>query len=287
MNVRQLQEFLVVAQEKQITAATKRLYMAQPPLSYQMKQLEKELGTKLFTRNSYGIQLTAAGESFQRYAQKIVRLAQSAEEELNQEQKGELGTIHLGLISSTGSLIPNQAMQQLTTFYPGIKFEITEANTMQLIDQLTSNLIDVAIVRTPFNTRGLRVAALCDDQIVAVGDPNSYPVLSQSLAIKAFDHQPLIIYRRFAAIFNNSFAQLGINPHYVVKCDDARTAIQQANGGMGIALVPQLSARSCAQTKIVPITDQPWDSQIQLVWQKETLLQPVTRKFINLLTNPD
>ena len=75
MNVRQLQEFLVVAQEKQITAATKRLYMAQPPLSYQMKQLEKELGTKLFTRNSYGIQLTAAGESFQRYAQKIVRLA--------------------------------------------------------------------------------------------------------------------------------------------------------------------------------------------------------------------
>lgn len=92
MNLKQLQEFLVVAQERQITSAAKRLYMAQPPLSYQMKQLEKELGFKLFTRNSYGIDLTPAGKTFQAYAQEMVKTRQAAIEALDQEKTGRLGT---------------------------------------------------------------------------------------------------------------------------------------------------------------------------------------------------
>lgn len=115
MNLKQLQEFLVVAQERQITSAAKRLYMAQPPLSYQMKRLESELGVKLFTRNSYGVELTSAGRVFQGYAQKMIKVRQAAEEALSQEKAGKMGTIHLGLISSTGPLIPNQAIRQLTT----------------------------------------------------------------------------------------------------------------------------------------------------------------------------
>lgn len=64
MNLKQLRYFLIVAQEQQLTSAAKLLYIAQPPLSYQMKQLEKELGTKLFIRESHGITLTEAGKIF-------------------------------------------------------------------------------------------------------------------------------------------------------------------------------------------------------------------------------
>lgn len=72
MNLKQLQYFITVAQERQITSAAKRLYIAQPPLSYQLKQLEKELNTKLFNRTAYGIELTPQGEIFKKYAEKMV-----------------------------------------------------------------------------------------------------------------------------------------------------------------------------------------------------------------------
>ena len=70
MNIKQLKYFLVVAEERQITSAAKKLYIAQPPLSYQLKQLEKEVGVQLFVRTAHGIELTEEGKVFQKYAEK-------------------------------------------------------------------------------------------------------------------------------------------------------------------------------------------------------------------------
>lgn len=285
MNLKQLQEFLVVAQERQITSAAKRLYMAQPPLSYQMKQLEKELGVKLFNRSSYGIVLTTAGKTFQSYAQKMVMTRQAAVEALDQERTGKLGTIHLGLISSTGMLVPNQELQQLTSDYPRVNFAITEGNTMQLIDQLNSNLIDVAIVRTPFNMRGMEARTIYRDRMVAVGDHQYFDFPRTKLQISDLDQQMLILYRRFESIFNETFAQQGVTPFYSVKCDDARTAIAWANGGMGVAIVPQLIAKTYARQPMTVIDYAGWNSRIQVVWRRNATLTPVTHRFIEILTN--
>lgn len=79
MNIKQLKYFLVVAEERQITFAAKKLYIAQPPLSYQLKQLEKEVGVQLFVRTAHGIELTEEGKVFQKYAEKIVSLSISAQ----------------------------------------------------------------------------------------------------------------------------------------------------------------------------------------------------------------
>ena len=89
MTLKQLRYFLVVAEEKQITAAAKRLYIAQPPLSYQLKQLEKELGAQLFKRTAHGIELTDVGQIFQSYANEIISLAQNAENQVHKTISGE------------------------------------------------------------------------------------------------------------------------------------------------------------------------------------------------------
>ena len=283
MNLKQLQAFLVVAQERQITAAAKRLYMAQPPLSYQMKQLEKELGVKLFLRNAHGITLTSAGRTFQGYAQQMVKLGQAAGEALSKEKSGRIGTIHLGLISSTVELVPNTGMQHLTADYPRVNFAITEGNTMALIDELNSGLLDLAIVRTPFNTRGLEQRPLYQDRMVALGDHDRYQFPTGQMGITDFDQQPLIIYRRFEAIFNDTFARQGVMPHYCVKCDDARTAIMWANQGMGIAVVPQLIAQTYTKVPLTVVDYPAWKSQIEIVWQSGAQLSPLAKRFINLL----
>ncbi len=136
MNIKQLHSFLVVAQEHQITAAAKRLYTSQPPLSYQMKQLEKEVGCPLLKRTAHGIELTPQGQLFQQYAEKIVGLANSAKKMVSDSANGTSGTIRIGLISSAAQAVINSRLQSLAADYPRVSIEITEGNTFELVKKI-------------------------------------------------------------------------------------------------------------------------------------------------------
>lgn len=136
---------------------------------------------------------------------------------------------------------------------------------MQMIDQLNSNLIDLAVVRTPFNARGLTQKTLFQDKMVAIGDHRQFTFPKSKMEVKDFDAQPIILYRRFESIFNDTFGRQGISPIYSVKCDDARTAVTWANAGMGIAIVPQSIAISYAKQPVTTIDYANWNSDIQLV----------------------
>lgn len=283
MNLKQLRQFLVVAQEHQITSAAKLLYTSQPPLSYNMKQLEKELGTKLFMRESHGIELTDAGKVFQRYAKQIVSLADNVKEEVQREQAGTMGTIKLGLMSSAGKLIDPTILKSFRQYYPDVTFELTEGNTFELIKQVNSGLIDLALVRTPYNALGIEKKNIANDPIVAVFDDHQYHLPMGRLDLPNFSKQPLILYRRFEAILNDGFAQAGISPFYAVKCDDARTAVLWADLGMGIALVPKSIAELYANHSLRVIDHPRWATKVQLVWQKGSQLSPITKKLIDAL----
>lgn len=280
MNAKQLRYFLVVAQEKQITAAAKRLFIAQPPLSYQLKQLEKELGTKLFLRNAHGIELTDAGKEFQAYAEKILDLTEQAKEQVHKTAKGEFGTVKLGSASSSASELPSVNFQKLVKFYPNISFDIYEANTFGVLKKLNDGGIDLGIVRTPFDRRHLASKTLTTEKMVAVSNKKSL-LRRKSLSLADLQGQPLIIYRRFESMFNESFAHQGVRPFYAVKCDDSRTAILWAQQGMGLALVPSSIADLYARGQFIPIEHASWQTHLQLVWRRGKLT-PLMQKIIAL-----
>lgn len=276
MDLKQLEYFLAVAEEKQITAAAKRLFVAQPPLSYQLKQLEKELGTKLFIRESHGVKLTDAGKELQEYAEKIVSLAQKAKGQVGKIEKGELGSIRIGSASSSVGELPSAKFEQLKQFYPDLSFDIYEDNTYGIIDGIRSGKIDLGIVRTPFDHTGFDFKELTSEKMVLVtADQNLIQRGHVSLADLA--KEPLIIYRRFESIFNSSFAHMGIRPFYAVKCDDSRTAILWAKQGMGVALVPEGIASLYAKGQFLPIDHASWQTHLQLIWKKEKLSPLIVR----------
>lgn len=280
MNLKQLRYFLVVAQEKQITAAAKRLYIAQPPLSYQLKQLEKELGVTLFKRNAHGIELTDAGTELKNYAEKILTLAKTATQQVQKTAKGELGTIKIGSASSSVGQLPSPAFKKLRRFYPNISFDIYEDNTYGILEKLNNETIDLGIVRTPFNRRGIASKTITTDRMTAVGAAKNL-ITHKSLSLSDLNKQPLIIYRRFEEIFNTSFAHHGIKPYYAVKCDDSRTAILWAQQGMGLALVPESIARLYAPHEFVPIAYASWQTHLQLVW-RQGKVSPLVARIIDL-----
>ena len=282
MNLKQLRYFLVVAEEKQITAAAKRLYIAQPPLSYQLKQLEKELGAQLFKRKAHGIELTDAGQIFQSYANEIIFLAQNAENQVHKTISGELGKIAIGMASSSTGLIPMNSFNELRKYYPEISFDIYEDNTYGILDKLEKKTIDLGIVRTPYNQTGLNTKTLTTEKMMAISvDPDFQQ--KKELRIKDLADQPLIIYRRFEDIFNQTFAHHGLKPFYAVKCDDSRTAITWAKRKMGVALVPESIATTYAQENMIAIKHANWITHLQLVWRKDHQVTPLMKKIIDAI----
>ncbi|MCT3403188.1 LysR family transcriptional regulator [Lactobacillus helveticus] len=283
MNIKQLRYFLVVAKEKQITSAAKRLYIAQPPLSYQLKQLEIELGAQLFKRTAHGIELTDAGQILQSYASEILSLSESVKNQVHKTVSGELGTIAIGMASSSTGLIPMKSFQDLTKFYPEINFDIYEDNTFGIIDKLEKKTIDLGIVRTPYNRNGLNAKTLTTERMMAVTVDPKFKDKTE-LRIKDLNEQPLIIYRRFEEIFNQTFAHHGIKPFYAVKCDDSRTAITWAKRKMGIALVPESIASTYALDDLIPIKYSNWITHLQLVRRKDQKVTPLMKRIIDSLS---
>ena len=281
MNLKQLKYFLVVAEERQITSAAKKLFIAQPPLSYQLKQLEKEIGAQLFIRNAHGMELTEEGKAFQKYAEKIVDLSLTATSQIRQIKTGELGKIRIGVISSCGGVVPNKQFNKLIEYYPNVSFEIHEANTFGIIEQLQDGLIDLGIVRTPFNLEGLNFKDFHQEPMVAVTNNNDFD-RGKIEHLSQLKGKPIILYRRFQEIFNRSFRHQGIRPFYAVTCDDARTAIHWADEGLGIALVPQSIAQTYAKSSIVSIKHAHWVTHLNIVWRKDRQVTPLMEKIIEM-----
>lgn len=281
MNLKQLKYFLVVAEERQITSAAKKLFIAQPPLSYQLKQLEKEIGAQLFIRNAHGMELTEEGKAFQKYAEKIVDLSLTATSQIRQIKTGELGKIRIGVISSCGEVVPNKQFKKLIEYYPNVSFEIHEANTFGIIEQLQDGIIDLGIVRTPFNLEGLNFKDFHQEPMVAVTNNNDFD-RGKIEHLSQLKGKPIILYRRFQEIFNRSFRHQGIRPFYAVTCDDARTAIHWADEGLGIALVPQSIAQTYAKSSIVSIKHAHWVTHLNIVWRKDRQVTPLMEKIIEM-----
>lgn len=281
MNLKQLQYFALVAEEGQITSAAKQLFIGQPALSYQLKQLEDELGAKLFARQPHGIELTDAGKKLYGYSKQILTLAQNAETEIREIQAGQLGSVRLGSVSSSIGVLPSSRLVAFVKEHPGVALDILEDNTYGILDKLKNNLLDLAVIRTPYNRVNLAAIDVSDERMTAVTRLSAFAG-KETVKLEDLAGQPLVIYRRFEGMFKETFTEKGLKPNFVIKCDDSRTAIRWSDSGLGIALVPESIAAAYAKGQIYPIDLDQWRTRLQLVWRKDQVVTPLMRQIISL-----
>ena len=129
MDLKQLRYFMAIVEERQITAAARRLHMAQPPLSNQMKMLEDEIGLKLFQRGPHHIELTEAGNLLAARAAQLLDMAAMTKRELKDFRQGLCGTLAIGTVSSSGGILMHEGMQAFRAEFPRVHFEIHAGRT--------------------------------------------------------------------------------------------------------------------------------------------------------------
>lgn len=125
----------------------------------------------------------------QSYASEILSLSESVKNQVHKTVSGELGTIAIGMASSSTGLIPMKSFQDLTKFYPEINFDIYEDNTFGIIDKLEKKTIDLGIVRTPYNRNGLNAKTLTTERMMAVTVDHKFKDKTE-LRIKDLNEQP-------------------------------------------------------------------------------------------------
>lgn len=151
MELRQLRYFTKAAEILNFSDAAKSLNIAQSSLSQQIKQLEDELGTRLFIRNSHSIRLTEAGEVMLPFALRTLHEAESCTERIHDLQKLLTGSLDIGVTHSFSPIL-TESVISFMKMYPGIKLNIIYKQMNELMELLTKREIDFVLAFKPIQS---------------------------------------------------------------------------------------------------------------------------------------
>ena len=149
MTEKEIYYFKTVADEKSISGAAKKLYVAQPSLSQYIKRIETNLKTPLFSRTATGLTLTFAGERYYRMASQILKIYGDFETEISDINEMRTGRIHIGITSHLGTLLLPKLLSRFSALCPCVEIQITE-ETSDILEQLLScGKLDMVIMHAP------------------------------------------------------------------------------------------------------------------------------------------
>lgn len=291
MDIRQLVYFSAIVEEGSISAASKKLHLSQPPLSYHLKLLEDELQLQLVHRGSRSITLTEAGKVLYKRAQSILSLTELTKRELSDLACGISGTLHIGTISSSGASLLSWRIPVFHQQFPQINFAIHEGDTFEQLEMLESGITELAIVRTPFHNDKTDCFYLQEEPMIAAGNSALFPFSLEngtSLPLSMLHGLPLILYRRFERLLNERFEAQNISPNIFCVTDDARTAIMWAEAGLGIAITPQSAYRIMPHQNIVfaTIAEPALNTRIAAICKKGVSLSAPAKGFLEVFQQP-
>lgn len=146
MELRVLRYFLEVAREGNVTRAARRLHISQPTLSRQIKELEEELGKKLFIRSNCSVRLTEEGMLLRKRAEDILEMADKTFAEFQALDQINGGDIHIGCAESNGIAPFIQVIRKLKEQYPRIRYHFYSSGTDTVNERLDRGLLDFAII---------------------------------------------------------------------------------------------------------------------------------------------
>ena len=245
MELRNIQYFITIAEEQSFSKAALRLGISQPPLSMQIKKLEREIGVELFYRYSHGVALTPAGETFLKMVLPVQNQLKNAVKLTQSTANGELGELRLGFTGTSilNSLIPT-AIQAFQQQYPQVNLALKEANSLILIESLLNNELDIAIVRPPAQyPKAITIRNLIDEKLIAAL-PIQYPAEDEVVDLAEFKHESFIVSPPevsaglYAAILN-SCQQHGFTPKIGQQAPQIVSILSLVAANLGISLVPE------------------------------------------------
>lgn len=289
MDIRQLRYFIVIAEEKQISAAAKKLYMSQPPLSQQLKNMEASLGEQLFERSGKFLELTEAGRTLYKYALQITQMMEEAKNEVADVGGGVYGRLAVGINTfSLGNL--NEVFHQYRSMYPKIKYKIQQNESSLLCYLLKQREIEMAIVRLPLEIDEFTLQHLHSEPFYVITSKEK-KLFTGDATLEEVSRYPLVLpsIEGLGVYYSihEAFSKAKIQPEIIAEFSDLKLMMELVSTDFGVSIVPEslLHLYKEYPVHIHKIADsEQLSGDIGLIWLKNHRLSKAAQNFIDVLT---
>ena len=291
MELRHLRYFVAVAEELHFGRAAERLHMAQPPLSRQIRDLEREIGAELFDRVPRGVELTEAGLAFLPEARLTLAQAERAQRSAQRAARGEAGRLRVGFVEAAAdSAVLPDVLGFFRLHLPDVGVSLFEMDPQQQVDALRTGRIDVGVLHSPplDAERWLRVEPVYAEPIVAALTHGHRLATRARLALGDLAAESFVLFPRPAApaLYDSLIARCRtaeFSPRVVQEAAGWHTLAGLVAAGVGTAFVP----RSLAQLQrpgvaYRPVRDLGVEMGMSAVWRNDAR-SPVRERFVTAL----
>lgn len=248
MELRHIKYFLTLAEELHFRKAAEKLYIAQPALSRQIKDLEKQLGTVLFKRDKRNVSLTLSGKFLQQEGYQLLKKVDMIKTAIVDQGATTTGIVNLGCIGSAMIVILPKLIKEIGELFPKVKTNIVESTTQDLLHRLEDGQIDILIGRPHKEVKNIRSEKILSDSTVLVMASNSKWNISKSSNASELKEIPFILYPRSAGTFFRdqiigACGHHGFHPHIKHESLHALTIFKLVEKDIGVSVMPKSIAQ--------------------------------------------
>ena len=193
MELRHLRYFVAVAEELSFRRAAERLHLAQPPLSSQIKGLENELGTRLFDRSTRSVKLTPAGRVLLEEARAVLLAAERATQNVRKAEHGLIGSLRIGILAPTATPRLARILRAYRQKYPSVQFSLFELTSVEQLQRLRSDELDVGLLRPPIAFPELDFLFLEESPMVLAAHAGHRLARARQIEWADFRKEPLVL----------------------------------------------------------------------------------------------
>lgn len=288
MELRHLRYFLTLAEELHFRRAAEKLFIAQPALSRQIKELEGDLGVSLFKRDRRNVALTLAGKFLQEEGYKLLRQVNTIKSSISGYGKSLSGNINMGCIGSSMSIIVPALIERVSAEMPGVRINIIEDTTRNLLNGLIDGKLAFAFCRPMEQSPKITYEVIYEESTCLVVAKNNKWLLNNNSKIKDLTDVPFILFPREAGSYFrdriiNACSLHGFFPKITHESIQANTLFRLVEKDLGVSVVPQSLAKGYSlNIEFLEIKEMKIPLQLAVAYKPQGL-DEITQLIINMV----
>lgn len=286
MELRHLLYFKTVAEQLHFRKAAEKLFISQPPLSRQIKELEEELGVQLFLRNNKRVTLTDAGKYFKDEVDGIFAKLEECKNTVKKIHALDSGELKIGYISSVYQPHLAAVLKQMGKEFPYIKTSLYELPTVKQIEAIEQGKLDAGILRAPVHSEKLKLKTLYFDPFMVVIPFTEQQFTTDAELADLIKDMPFIFFNKeYAPDYHQKLIEIcgrmGFRPNIVHEANNVHSIFQLVESGLGVSILPLSLKEQYTHLHIsfINFQDIPVVTEVVLAY-KESVINPSLNWFI-------
>ncbi|MEL7495446.1 MAG: LysR substrate-binding domain-containing protein [Cyanobacteria bacterium J06554_11] len=288
MRLHSFHYFVAVAEELHFGKAAARLQITQPALSRQIHKLETELGIKLLKRTKRTVELTEAGAAFLGEIRQALQQVETAVQVARRVARGEVGSLRIAFTPSSMHTVLPDILKRFRDRYPDIELAMTEICTLDQVNALRTEAIDLGFLHPPIDSSFLDLHPLQGERLL-VALPHTHALAKQpQIPLKLLATEPFIMHPRYEGpVLYDQFLAMcrrtGFRPNIVYEEVKHQTRIGLVAAGMGVTFVPEsLQKAGLTGISYCSLVGESLELQLAVAWRRHQV-SPVVEGFLQVV----